>query len=316
MAVRLVVFSLALLISVGCAGAGDGSGDATAEGQDPGALDSDGDGLTDAEEEAMGLDPQSADSDGDGLDDSVELDLGTDPLNPDTDEDTLDDGEEVDLGTDPLVEDSDGDTYRDGDEVFEGTDPLKKGNRIYKGYWPYYRDKDDALGNASFDGGSLSINERIPRHVAPDHHGDSVDLYDFGASGYGYSHIVIDASAEWCGPCQATSLWLAGGPDYYDLEPSYGPVREAVDSGDLMWITVMTQDSSGRPGDQATCERWDDAFGHENVPVIADPSGDIEAYIVGYYGGWPAGVAVKRKTMKVQAAGHVLDAAGYVLGEL
>ena len=309
---RVGLFSVAMAFAVACAPEGDGTDD----GSQAGVVDSDGDGISDADEQALGLDPQSADSDQDGLDDSVEIDLGTDPLNPDTDEDTLDDGDEVDLGTDPLAEDSDGDTYRDGDEVFEGQDPLKKANRIYKGYWPYYRDKDEALGDRSFDGGPLSINDKFPRHVAKDHNGDTVDLYDFGAPGHGYAYLIVDASAEWCGPCQATSLWLAGGPDYYDLEPTYGAIREAVDTGELMWLTVMTQNSSGQPGDQATCERWDDAFGHEHVPVIADPNSDVEDFIVGYYGGWPAGVAVKRKTMKVQAAGHVLDAAGWVLGEL
>ena len=40
--------------------------------------DSDGDGLTDAEEEELGLDPNSADTDMDGFTDSEEVDAGTD----------------------------------------------------------------------------------------------------------------------------------------------------------------------------------------------------------------------------------------------
>ncbi len=42
------------------------------------------------------------DSDGDDLTDDEEDDLGTDPNDPDTDDDGIDDGEEVDNGTDPL----------------------------------------------------------------------------------------------------------------------------------------------------------------------------------------------------------------------
>ena len=45
------------------------------------ATDTDGDGLTDAEELALGSDPLDADSDGDGVDDGTEVAAGTDPLN-------------------------------------------------------------------------------------------------------------------------------------------------------------------------------------------------------------------------------------------
>ena len=44
-----------------------------------GSLDSDGDGLSDSEEEALGSDPNLADSDGDGWDDGEEVDGNTDP---------------------------------------------------------------------------------------------------------------------------------------------------------------------------------------------------------------------------------------------
>ena len=68
-------------------------------------LDSDGDGLTDAEEVALGTDPNDADSDDDGLSDGEEVALGTDPNDPDSDGDGVSDGEEVFLGTDPTVAD-------------------------------------------------------------------------------------------------------------------------------------------------------------------------------------------------------------------
>lgn len=42
-------------------------------------LDSDGDGLTDVEEEALGTDPMASDSDGDEFSDSEEVASGTDP---------------------------------------------------------------------------------------------------------------------------------------------------------------------------------------------------------------------------------------------
>jgi peroxiredoxin len=45
-------------------------------------MDSDGDGLSDAEEDVLGTDPDEPDTDGDGYDDGVEVDGNTDPLDP------------------------------------------------------------------------------------------------------------------------------------------------------------------------------------------------------------------------------------------
>jgi hypothetical protein len=91
-----------------------------------GQLDSDGDGLTDGEENRLGTDPFNPDTDGDELGDGREVnELGTDPLNTDSDGDTLTDGDEVlRRSTDPLNPDTDGDGLSDGDEVRRGTDPL------------------------------------------------------------------------------------------------------------------------------------------------------------------------------------------------
>jgi len=66
----------------------------------------------------------TVDTDGDGLTDSEEEDAGTDPSLTDTDADGLGDREEVQVyGTDPLDSDTDGDTYSDGDEVSAGYNP-------------------------------------------------------------------------------------------------------------------------------------------------------------------------------------------------
>ncbi len=92
-----------------------------------GAQDSDGDGLTDAEELILGTDPHNPDTDGDGLTDGEEVKIyKTDPLNPDTDYDGLTDGEEVHIyKTNPLLRDTDGGGVADGHEVLEdGTNPL------------------------------------------------------------------------------------------------------------------------------------------------------------------------------------------------
>lgn len=65
--------------------------------------DPDADGLTNQEEWSSGTDPNAADTDGDGLTDAQETgSIGTSPLAPDTDGDGVGDGAEVAAGTDPL----------------------------------------------------------------------------------------------------------------------------------------------------------------------------------------------------------------------
>ena len=95
-------------------------------------LDSDGDGLGNADEAALGSDPTNPDTDGDGIVDGVEtggdatIDAGdTSPIDVDSDDDGLGDGEEdrngngvLDLGeTDAGDGDTDGDGLGDGLEL-------------------------------------------------------------------------------------------------------------------------------------------------------------------------------------------------------
>lgn len=111
-----------------------------------GEYDSDGDGLSDENEEYLGTDPFNGDTDGDGLGDVDELNAQTDPRNADsdgdgvidsqdpepfidTDQDHLSDYLESLIGTDPFIADTDGDGVSDGEEVWErGTDPLYADN--------------------------------------------------------------------------------------------------------------------------------------------------------------------------------------------
>jgi hypothetical protein len=105
--------------------------------------DSDGDGLTDAEEVKRGSDPLNPDTDGDGVGDGIEVRLASpdsqfDPLVPalfkecltladptaDRDLDGLTDCEEAVLRTDPYLVDSDRDGIPDWVEVRLGGNPL------------------------------------------------------------------------------------------------------------------------------------------------------------------------------------------------
>jgi hypothetical protein len=107
------------------------------------APDSDGDGLTDAEEASAGTDPLRPDTDGDGVGDLLERQLSGvraefDPLVPhdppecvnipkpyqDSDLDGLNDCEEALIRTNPYLADTDRDGIPDGVEVLRGGQPL------------------------------------------------------------------------------------------------------------------------------------------------------------------------------------------------
>jgi len=129
--------------------------------------DSDGDGITDADEFTNGTDPRSTDSDGDGLSDSEELAAGTDALSPD----------------------SDGDGVSDGVEVLAGTDPntaMVPGNIYYVRPAPL---GDDANGGTSWSDAlatNIGVRSTIPGGASP---ADPIFvLYDGGI----YDPLVVD----------------------------------------------------------------------------------------------------------------------------
>jgi hypothetical protein len=92
-----------------------------------GPVDTDGDGLTDADEAQRGTSPTNRDSDGDGVFDGFEVSVGLDPTRPDTDGDGVSDYDEAPEEPDPGSGDADGDGLTDG---YEGqvslTDPNKR----------------------------------------------------------------------------------------------------------------------------------------------------------------------------------------------
>lgn len=236
------------------------------------AADADGDGITNRDEKDLGLNPEKADSDGDGLDDNEEEKFGADPLAADTDQDGLSDGEEVAAGADPTAEDSDSDGYLDFDEVAEGTDPADDKSRIYRGNWPYYRHKDDLTGGGRQ--GVAQVGERFGRFKLVDQFGEKVDLFDF----YNEERkmILIDQSATWCPPCNATAAYMDGEENGYT---HLRPLRDAVERGDLYWITVLIQDGNGAPAQPETVREWYDRYKTREIPVLADGDYDVASYM-------------------------------------
>lgn len=104
-----------------------GGAAAAPDGQSVVSGDTDGDGLSDADEARRGTNPRDRDTDKDGLTDGEEVNVyKTDPLNSDSDFDLLKDGAEVkQYKTNPLDRDTDKGGVYDGHEVLEDrTNPL------------------------------------------------------------------------------------------------------------------------------------------------------------------------------------------------
>jgi hypothetical protein len=191
--------------------------------------DSDGDGLTDAEEIKLGTDPLNRDSDGDGVGDGIEVRLASpgsqfDPLVPaqfkecmnlsdptaDHDLDGLTDCEETVLRTDPFLVDTDHDGVPDWVEVRLG------GNALV----------DDRLVDSDMDG--ITNGEEVIRGLDPWTNDSNRDLE------YGYQYRTID---------QGETIRLEASPN----EPFPGVRITTIKPGtSTVWALRLTGDRPAR----------------------------------------------------------------------
>lgn len=204
----------------------------------------------------------AVDTDQDGVDDPTELVNGTDPNDPDSDDDGLTDGEEAGLGTDPLHVDTDRDYYNDNIEVARGTDPLDETSRVYTGYWPVNLNASQIV-DPGVTGGT-AVGDTLPRLVAVDHFGDTVDLYDF--LGHGQPLFVL-YQAAWAAPGRDFAAFLSTGSDDGTFA-AYAPIRAAVVAGDVFVVTVLVQDVAGAPAGPADAALWNADFQLANSAVL------------------------------------------------
>ena len=134
-------------------------------------LDTDGDGMTDVEENKRGTDSEKEDTDGDGLTDLQEVLIVTDPLVKDTDGDGYTDGEEVKADSDPLNPNSTPDIIdSDPDSDADGLTDEKEGEIGTDASNP------DSDGDGLSDGDEVNIYHTDP--LNPDSDGDGLSDHD------------------------------------------------------------------------------------------------------------------------------------------
>lgn len=137
--------------------------------QFPSEVDTDDDGLTNAQEQSYGTDPTVADTDGDGLRDSAEVsEYDTDPTTADTDSDGLTDPEEIEYGTNPRQADTDQDGLTDGEAVAAGWASATEYDVDNDGYSDYYSVRDVASVTAEEQATFFAESQRVDNiHFSP-----------------------------------------------------------------------------------------------------------------------------------------------------
>lgn len=225
-------------------------------GTDKDAVDSDGDGLRDGEEVfTYGSDPGRNDTDGDGIPDLAEVIYWhTDPDSDDSDDDWLDDHTELYVNyTHPLVKDTDHDMLTDGGEVLtHRTDPLHPdtdrdglmdGAEGPNGTDPLDPDTDDG---GALDGVEVHSGNHDP--LNPDDDEDLVDSDGDGLSNWAERNLH--------------------GTDPYDSDSDNDTL------GDGAEVTVYLTDPLRNDTDNDTLLDGEEVLIYGTEPLLNDTDGD------------------------------------------
>ena len=155
--------------------------------------DSDGDGLSDAEENSLGTDAQIADSDGDGLSDGDELNASTDPLNYDSDGDGMSDGAEVTAGTDPLMADNEGSSKNRGTLEVPAEGAVMSGISLFSGWHCDAEEISVVIDGATQLSAGYGTEREDTRSVCEDSNNGFGLLFNFGLLNSGTHTAIIRA---------------------------------------------------------------------------------------------------------------------------
>ncbi|MEQ1503167.1 MAG: MopE-related protein, partial [Myxococcota bacterium] len=247
-------------------------------------LDTDGDGIDNADEADFDTDPFDADTDDDGLDDGAEIDADTDPTEADTDGDGLGDG--LESGVDGAGPDSSGFVPdADPSTVTDPTEPDTDGDGIDDGDEDL--DLDGAWSGTIGGTGSAGTGETDP--TVADTDGDGLDDGDEGD--LGTSPVDTDTDDGTVG-------------DGIEVDVGTDPLDPSDDIGDTDGDGIADDDEVAGGTDPFDADSDDDGLGDgaelglSTDPTEADTDGD------GLIDGVEAGVA----TAGPDSTGFVPDA--------
>ncbi len=133
---------------------------------------------------------------------------------------------------------------------------------IYQGGWPYYFEKTELNGGVTFE-----VGKRFANLELTDQFGEVVSLWDFYNDD---RYVIVDICVEWLGQvCINLSRWVAG--ERGAIFGAWSSVADAVDAGEMYWITVLVEDEDFEPANASDVAQWAAEYPHTLVPVLADP---------------------------------------------
>lgn len=102
--------------------------------------------------------------------------------------------------------------------------------------------------------------------------------------------IVVTASAEWCGPCNAEQ------PDLVAMYDNYTKANAGV-----VFLEAVVEDSKHQPSDDATVDRWAKKHGIP-FPLGLDPGMSLQKYYD--VNAFPFGMVIRVSDMKIVWQGN------------
>ena len=108
---------------------------------------------------------------------------------------------------------------------------------------------------------------------------------------------MICVCASWVPPCHGLSSWIAGGADTLGFSSIWPDGPDAVDRGDVYWITIISENLNGAAPDVSDAVDYANDYASDAMPVLADTSQVVPDYL-GLVA-WPS-LALLEPTLEVE----------------